>query len=54
MSEVTPPATRSPILELSGIGKTFGGVTALTEVDFALLPGEVHGSSARTAPASRR
>jgi ribose transport system ATP-binding protein len=43
VSEVTPPATPSPILELSGIGKTFGGVTALTEVDFALLPGEVHG-----------
>jgi ribose transport system ATP-binding protein len=38
MSEGTPP-----ILELSGIGKTFGGVTALTGVDFALLPGEVHG-----------
>ncbi|MFL5337539.1 MAG: sugar ABC transporter ATP-binding protein [Geminicoccaceae bacterium] len=28
---------------MSGIGKTFGGVTALTGVDFALLPGEVHG-----------
>ena len=43
MSEVAPPATRPPILELSGIGKTFGGVTALTGVDFTLLPGEVHG-----------
>jgi ribose transport system ATP-binding protein len=43
VSEVTPPASQRPILELSGIGKTFGGVTALTGVDFALLPGEVHG-----------
>jgi ribose transport system ATP-binding protein len=32
-----------PILEMSGIGKTFGGVTALAGVDFALLPGEIHG-----------
>jgi ribose transport system ATP-binding protein len=43
LSEATPPSGRPPILELSGIGKTFGGVTALTGVDFALLPGEVHG-----------
>ena len=43
MSEATPPSGRQPILELSGIGKTFGGVTALTGVDFALLQGEVHG-----------
>ena len=43
MSEGTPPIRPQPILELSGIGKTFGGVTALTGVDFALLPGEVHG-----------
>ena len=43
MSEATPPGGRPPILELSGIGKTFGGVTALADVDFALLPGEVHG-----------
>src|SRR5688500_17903301 len=28
---------------MSGIGKTFGGVTALTGVDFALMRGEVHG-----------
>src|SRR5260370_23316850 len=34
---------RSPILELLGIGKTFGGVEALRGVDFALLPGEIHG-----------
>ncbi|MGY3420920.1 ribose transport system ATP-binding protein [Bradyrhizobium sp. F1.13.4] len=34
---------RSPILELQGITKSFGGVEALRGVDFALLPGEIHG-----------
>ena len=43
MDAVTPPAPGRPILELTGIGKMFGGVTALTGVDFALMPGEVHG-----------
>ena len=33
----------TPLLELKGIGKTFGGVEALRGVDFALLPGEIHG-----------
>ncbi|HKD76234.1 MAG TPA: ATP-binding cassette domain-containing protein, partial [Ktedonobacterales bacterium] len=33
----------SPLLELSGIGKSFGGVRALRDVDFSLLPGEIHG-----------
>jgi ribose transport system ATP-binding protein len=32
-----------PILELEGIGKSFGGVLALDGVDFALAEGEVHG-----------
>ncbi len=32
-----------PILELEGIGKTFGGVVALDGVDFTLAEGEVHG-----------
>ncbi len=32
-----------PLLELSGITKAFGGVSALRDVDFALLPGEIHG-----------
>ena len=31
------------VLEMTGIGKTFGGVTALTGVDFTLRRGEVHG-----------
>jgi ribose transport system ATP-binding protein len=32
-----------PILEMIGVTKTFGGVHALQEVDFALAEGEVHG-----------
>jgi ribose transport system ATP-binding protein len=31
------------ILELRGISKRFGGVTALTGADFTLRPGEIHG-----------
>lgn len=34
--------TASPILQLSGISKHFPGVKALSDVDFDLLPGEVH------------
>src|ERR671936_247824 len=34
---------QQPILELQGITKSFGGVEALRGVDFALLPGEIHG-----------
>ena len=40
--EASAPTAR-PLLELTGIGKSFGGVTALTGVDFALARGEVHG-----------
>ena len=29
-----------PVLDMTGIGKTFGGVTALTGVDFTLRRGE--------------
>jgi ribose transport system ATP-binding protein len=35
--------TAEPLLELIGVSKSFGGVLALREVDFALLPGEIHG-----------
>src|SRR3954469_232276 len=31
------------LLELSGISKSFGGVTALRDVDFTLRAGEIHG-----------
>ena len=37
------PQGRSPILELHGITKAFGGVEALRGVDFALSAGEIHG-----------
>ena len=32
-----------PLLELSGISKSFGGVQALRDVDFSLQAGEIHG-----------
>jgi len=31
-----------PILEMTGIGKSFPGVVALADVNFRLMPGEVH------------
>ena len=31
-----------PVLTMRGITKRFPGVTALSEVDFRLFPGEVH------------
>ena len=37
------PQGRSPILEVQGITKSFGGVEALRGVDFALYAGEIHG-----------
>jgi ABC-type sugar transport system ATPase subunit len=33
----------APPLELRGISKSFGGVAALSDVDFALRAGEIHG-----------
>ena len=38
-----PASTRSALLELAGISKSFGGVQALRAVDFALNAGEIHG-----------
>ncbi|WP_343717367.1 sugar ABC transporter ATP-binding protein [Inquilinus sp.] len=35
--------TDTPVLELSGISKAFGGVRALRGVDFVLKAGEIHG-----------
>ena len=37
------PQGRSPLLELDGITKAFGGVEALRGVDFTLSAGEIHG-----------
>ena len=35
-------AIPEPVLELHGIRKVFPGVVALDDVDFDVLPGEVH------------
>jgi ribose transport system ATP-binding protein len=32
-----------PLLELSGVSKSFGGIAALKDVDFVLRSGEIHG-----------
>lgn len=32
-----------PLLELTGVSKSFGGIAALKDVDFALRAGEIHG-----------
>ncbi len=32
-----------PVLEMRGVSKAFGGIRALSDVDFALMPGEIHG-----------
>jgi ribose transport system ATP-binding protein len=32
-----------PLLQMTGISKSFGGVDALREVDFTLMPGQIHG-----------
>ncbi|WP_171896983.1 ABC transporter ATP-binding protein [Nocardioides marmotae] len=47
-TSAAPPATKPAVppptaLELSGITVTFGGITALSEVDLAVVPGTVHG-----------
>ena len=33
----------TPLLEMSGVSKAFGGVHALRDVDFSLMEGEIHG-----------
>lgn len=34
---------QAPLLELTNVSKSFGGIAALRDVDFSLLAGEVHG-----------
>ena len=43
----------APILEMTGITKSFPAVKALEDVDFRLCPARSTRSWARTAPASR-
>lgn len=38
-----PAGGTSPVLSVSGLGKTFGGARALRDVAFDVAPGEVHG-----------
>ncbi len=40
---MTASASPEPLLELKSASKSFGGVAALRDVDFALMPGEIHG-----------
>src|SRR5438270_7454603 len=41
--DTVPASSNPPLLEMTGISKSFGGVTAPREVDFALRAGEIHG-----------
>ncbi len=43
MDPVDASSAPAPLLELRGLTKRFGGATALSGVDFALMPGEIHG-----------
>jgi ribose transport system ATP-binding protein len=43
MSSTGSNASDPPLLELTGIKKSFGGVEALRSVDFTLRAGEIHG-----------
>jgi ribose transport system ATP-binding protein len=44
---MTPPgiaqASAPPLLELKNVSKSFGGVAALRDIDFAMARGEIHG-----------
>jgi ribose transport system ATP-binding protein len=42
-SEQTSGGGSPPLLELTGVSKSFGGVMALKDVDFSLYAGEIHG-----------
>lgn len=37
-----PEITGKPLLEMRGISKSFGVVTALSDVNFTVMPGEIH------------
>ena len=40
---LSPAAAPAPLLEMIGVSKSFGGVTALRDVDFTQTQGEIHG-----------
>jgi ribose transport system ATP-binding protein len=41
--ETAHPGSASPLLELKNVSKGFGGVAALSDVDFTVASGEIHG-----------
>lgn len=41
-TQCVPEANRQPLLELKGVRKAYGSVTALSNANFTLLPGECH------------
>lgn len=43
MTELPEPISAAPAIEMRGITKRFPGVIANQQVDFAVLPGEIHG-----------
>lgn len=43
MAILNEPLSRTPLLDCRGIGKRFDGIAALSDVDFTLAAGEVHG-----------
>src|SRR3954451_9712160 len=42
-SDAATAPLESPRLQMTGISKSFGGVSALRDVDFVLRAGEIHG-----------
>ncbi|HZC97423.1 MAG TPA: ATP-binding cassette domain-containing protein, partial [Bradyrhizobium sp.] len=41
--ETAQPSNPPPLLELTNVSKSFGGVAALRDVDFTIARGEIHG-----------
>src|SRR5690242_12987028 len=41
-TESSTMSDKQPVLQVQHISKSFGGVHALQDVDFAVVPGEVH------------
>jgi rhamnose transport system ATP-binding protein len=39
---LTPVGQTEPLLQFRGVSKSFGGIVALSDITFALLPGEIH------------
>ncbi len=46
--------SRTPVLEMRNIAKTFGNFHALKGVDLTVFPGEIHALMGKTAPEKAR